>query len=239
MKYRLTTKEGRDSVIALLAKQYPACFFAEPKLRRPLKETILADLLDAGLPLTIEEIVEAVHWYRFSFGYQYALQAGTKRVDLTGKEAGTVTPTEQRAAELYIAKRREEMQARDLPPAVKPPIDLHKGRKIPDHALRNITVFPAPLKGGAKAQVDDVPPAAMNVSLSSARKVDADEGDRQDQTGSTKKRRRKVTPPCPTCGADSQVIATVQVKDGAVVRTRHCLGQELHVFKTKEVSIPL
>ena len=121
MSYRLN-RDVRDLIVAKLAANYPACFFAEPRSRRPLKKDILADLHAAGFPFTREETAEAVDWYKSHFSYRYAVQAGAKRVDLDGGEAGTVTLAEQRSAESYIAKRKQEMQAREaLPPSSKHP----------------------------------------------------------------------------------------------------------------------
>jgi len=216
-----------DAIIAALAKRYPACFFEEPKLRRPLKKNILADLHEDGVQFTAEETAAAVKWYESHFAYQYALQAGAKRVDLAGREAGTVTPAEQHSAQLYIetckrekAKRKQEMLDGEVLPAF-----VHKPVALPpavrDDPPREVTVHPVV--------------TAPEVSLSSARSVDMDKGDRP------KKRDRKIkmSPPCPTCGATGHVIHTIQVEDGALIRTRQCLGEAGHMFRTKEVSIPL
>jgi sRNA-binding protein len=48
----------------------------------------------------------AVSWYQGNFEYQYALQAGNRRIDLDGKEVDTVTEQDQRDAEKYIAERK-------------------------------------------------------------------------------------------------------------------------------------
>src|SRR5262249_19251363 len=103
-----------DAIIAQLVRLYPACFFEDPRLRRPLKKNILADLREAGVPFALEETAAAVKWYESHFAYQYALQAGAKRVDLAGRDAGTVTETEQRDAERYVVSRKQEMQAREV-----------------------------------------------------------------------------------------------------------------------------
>jgi ProP effector len=114
---RAFRRDECDAIIAKLATHYPACFFENPKFRRPLKKDILADLHAAGFPFTREETAAAVEWYKSHFSYRYAVQAGAKRVDLDGREAGTVTLAEQRSAESYIAKRKQERhQDRDLPP---------------------------------------------------------------------------------------------------------------------------
>ena len=210
-----------NAIIAALAKRYPACFFEEPKLRRPLKNGILGDLYKDGVPFTAEETAAAVEWYESHFAYRYALQAGAKRVDLTGREAGTVTLAEQRSAESYIAKRKQEMQAREaLPPFVQTPV-----RAARDDASRKVTVHPAP------------PPPPPQLSLNNARSADTD---KVDGKGSKKKRGAGAkSPPCPTCGAIGYTIHTFQLEGGALIRTRRCLGEAPHIFQTKEISIAL
>jgi sRNA-binding protein len=236
MSYRLS-RDQRDLIVAKLAAHYPACFFEEPRLRRPLKRGILADLYADGFPFTPDETAEAVDWYESHFAYRHAVQAGAKRVDLSGREAGTVTLAEQRSAELYIAKRKQEMQDRNLLPAVRTTLALHRAGEIPDDALRKITVSAAATDSArSQARVDNVAGAvidAADLRLASARKVDAGNGD------GAKKRHKRLSPPCPTCGANSKVIATVQVEGGAVIRTRRCWGGATHLFQTREASIPL
>src|SRR5262249_8555067 len=112
MSYRLS-RDQRDLIVAKLAAQYPGGFFQDPRVPLPLKKNILADLRAAGFPFTADEVAEAIDWYKSAFGYRYAVQAGAKRVDLDGREAGTVTLAEQRAAEFYVAKRKQELQRQD------------------------------------------------------------------------------------------------------------------------------
>ena len=45
------------------------------------------------------------------FGYQLTLQTGVKRIDLTGKEVGTVTELEHRAAQKYVHDRKARKNA--------------------------------------------------------------------------------------------------------------------------------
>jgi sRNA-binding protein len=218
-----------DEIITALAKRYPACFFEEPKLRRPLRKDILADLHRDGVPFTPEQTAAAVKWYESHFAYQYALRAGAKRVDLNGREAGTVTLAEQRNAEFYIANRKQEMQAREVLPAfVRKPVALT--RVVSGDPPRKVTVHPV-------VTAPEVPLSnAGSVDLNSARSIDGKKNERRE---SKSKQGSKMSPPCPTCGATGRVIHTVQVEGGAVIRTRRCLGGALHVFQTKETSISL
>jgi sRNA-binding protein len=53
MPYKFYRQELEDSV-QLLAEKYPKCFFTNPRLRRPLKKNIVADLEKDGFPLAAE-----------------------------------------------------------------------------------------------------------------------------------------------------------------------------------------
>jgi sRNA-binding protein len=93
MNYRINREESEE-VVRKLAESYPKCFFVDPKMRRPLKNNILADLQKDGFPAAYELLSAGLHWYQSHFGYQYSLQAGARRIDLTGKEVSTVTEQE-------------------------------------------------------------------------------------------------------------------------------------------------
>jgi sRNA-binding protein len=112
MSYR-PYREETEAAIKLLAERYPRCFFEEPKLRRPLKQNIIADLEKDGAPMARELIVSAIEWYESNFAAKYAVQAGAKRVDLTGKEVATVTELEEKNAKKYIHERKQEREERE------------------------------------------------------------------------------------------------------------------------------
>ena len=101
MSYR-PNREENEETIRMLVDRYPKCFFADPRLRRPLKKNITADLQQDGLPATYELIAGAVEWYQSHFGYQYSLETGARRINLNGKEVGTVTEQEHLAAEKKV-----------------------------------------------------------------------------------------------------------------------------------------
>jgi sRNA-binding protein len=92
------TRQQTEDAIQLLAELYPKCFFADTKQRRPLKHNIVADLINDGVELGRELVRNSVDWYESSFGYQHALQAGVKRIDLQGNLGAAVTEQEQRNA---------------------------------------------------------------------------------------------------------------------------------------------
>jgi sRNA-binding protein len=132
------SREDSEHAIRVLAERYPKCFFQEPRLRRPLKHDIIADLQQDGCPLAVELMTAALNWYQGAFGYLYALQAGTKRVDLDGNEVGTVTP--QEAAEAI--KQVQDANARN---ATKTLMALHNARRIPDDQLKKLDALPLPV----------------------------------------------------------------------------------------------
>jgi sRNA-binding protein len=106
------TREESEAAIRTLANSYPKCFFENPRVRRPLKRNILADLEKDGAPVDPELLPHVIRWYESHFGYQYQIRAGAKRIDLNGKEVQAISETEQHGAESYIAKRKQENQER-------------------------------------------------------------------------------------------------------------------------------
>jgi sRNA-binding protein len=109
-------RPGRDeteAVIGNLAKHYPQTFFLVPQQRRPLKKTIVDDLIEDGFPVAREPLMAAVDWYKSHFGYRYAMQAGAERIDLYGKSVGKVTEREAMKSKEYIADRKREAELRN------------------------------------------------------------------------------------------------------------------------------
>src|SRR5262249_1167816 len=112
MTYKFERREVEYGVHVLVEKD-PQCFFDNPRQRRPLKKNIVADLEKDGCPLAPELIAASVDWYQSHFGYQYALEVGSKRLDLNGKEVGTVTALEQAAARKKIQEIQEKLNERN------------------------------------------------------------------------------------------------------------------------------
>jgi ProP effector len=106
-------REEIEAVIRMLVDRYPKCFFQNPRLRRPLKKNIAADLERADFPASPDLIAAAVDWYMSHFGYLYGLQAGAKRIDLEGNEVGTVTELEQAAAQRKIKEGLRSVNERN------------------------------------------------------------------------------------------------------------------------------
>jgi ProP effector len=112
MAYQYNRQEI-ESGIELLAETYPKCFQLDPANRAPLKNNIITDLIGDGVAVSRELLRASIDWYQSHFAYQFALQAGARRIDLYGKPAGTVTEQEQRAALKYIHDRKQEKRERD------------------------------------------------------------------------------------------------------------------------------
>jgi sRNA-binding protein len=118
MADRITRQDTEES-IQLLVNNYPKCFFQPPHLRRPLKKTIAADLERDGFPAAKELIEAAIGWYQSHFAYQYALQPGAKRIDLTGKEVDTVTELERDNAQKQIRADKQKLTDRSLNDSIR------------------------------------------------------------------------------------------------------------------------
>jgi ProQ/FINO family len=103
------SREESEAVVRMLVEKYPSAFFEDPRLRRPLKNDILRDLQEDGFPVARELMVAGVDWYMSHFGYQLALQAGARRLDLDGKEVSTVTEQECLNARKKVRDDRQRL----------------------------------------------------------------------------------------------------------------------------------
>jgi sRNA-binding protein len=142
MTYR-PTREESEHVIRMLCEAYPKTFFEDPRLRRPIKRNIAADLQEDGFAATYELVMAAVDWYQGHYGYLKSLQAGSKRVDLTGKMVDTVTEQEQQNAQ----KRMQEIHELNK---IRNPVNtlsmLYAANKIPDDQIRKLDAPPMPAR---------------------------------------------------------------------------------------------
>jgi sRNA-binding protein len=123
-----------DTTIEMLAMKYPKCFFADHRMRLPLKKNIEADLETDGAKIDPYLLTQTLEWYQSSWGYLYAVIGGKPRIDLNGKEVASVTQQERAAAEKKLAesKRADALKRQSysshssgasngrLPPAVLP-----------------------------------------------------------------------------------------------------------------------
>jgi sRNA-binding protein len=133
------TRLDSEEVIRALANSYPKCFFEDPKLRRPLKHNILADLEKDGVPFARDLVVAAIEWYTGNVRYLYGLQAGSKRIDLNGVEVGTVSEQEYmnaqpalKAAQAAIKAAQQKRSAAETVAA------LHAAGRLSDDAVKKL-----------------------------------------------------------------------------------------------------
>ena len=147
MSYR-PNREDSENIVTMLVDKYPRCFFENPQQRRPLKKTILADLEKDGFPVTYEQLVAGVEWYQSHFGYQYAITAGAKRIDLGGNEVATVTETEAMNAQKRVKEDRQRLEERTVGNSVETLNSLHKGGRITTDQLSKVTMPPKPIVKG-------------------------------------------------------------------------------------------
>jgi sRNA-binding protein len=159
MSYR-PIREESEHTIRLLVDRYPKCFFADPQQRRPLKKNILADLQKDGVPVARELLVPAVDWYRSHFGYLHALQAGAKRIDLSGKETGTVTEQEQYAAQIKIQEGKQKLGERHRN-AVETIRSLHAQGRISSDDAKKLDAPPTPQERPMKVKEAKTAPAPV------------------------------------------------------------------------------
>ena len=131
MTYKFSRQQIEEA-IRKLADTYPKCFFEDPKLRRPLKHNILADLQKDGVPLAQDLTTTAVEFYQSNFSYQYSLHAGNKRIDLNGVEVGTVTEQEHMTARAVIKAARQKRNATETVAA------LHAAGQLSDDAVKKL-----------------------------------------------------------------------------------------------------
>jgi sRNA-binding protein len=136
MAYKFGRQEVEDCLL-MLAERYPRCFFVNPRLRQPLKKNIEADLQKDGFA-TPDLISASVDWYKSHISYQYNLETGAKRLDLDGKEAGTVTELEQRAARMEIVEINERRAERAHLNPIRTTSNLVTARRISEDQLKKI-----------------------------------------------------------------------------------------------------
>jgi sRNA-binding protein len=136
MAYKFDRQELEDCLL-MLAERYPRCFFVNPRLRQPLKKNIEADLQKDGFA-SPELISASVDWYKSHISYQYNLETGAKCLDLDGKEVGTVTELEQRAARMKILEINERRAERAPLNPIRTVSNLVTARRIPEDQLKKI-----------------------------------------------------------------------------------------------------
>ncbi len=133
---KIMPREMIEEAIAYLVATYPKTFFQLSHQKRPLKKNIISDLEKDGV-LDDDKRTAAVSFYMRDWNYEDCLQAGAKRVDLDGKEVGTVT--EQEAIEAQTRLRTQKAERRQILNPISVVRSLHANGKIPTDQLSKIT----------------------------------------------------------------------------------------------------
>ena len=107
MYRRAFPREQLEDFVKELAFSYPKCFSPDRRFKRPLKKNIILDLEKDGM-LDDERRFAALGFYTHDWNYELKLEAGAKRIDLDGKEVGTVTETEEREAKERVRAAQQE-----------------------------------------------------------------------------------------------------------------------------------
>ena len=150
-------REDIQEAIEYLVQMYPKAFFLQPHLKRPLKKNIIVDL-ERNHVLDGDKRTAAVTYYQNDWQYQNCLQAGDKRIDLNGQEAGTVTELEAIQARKRVQTQRQELKEKKLRAEAESPIKvankLHADGKISTDQLSKI---PAPANEVPMAKATKIP----------------------------------------------------------------------------------
>jgi sRNA-binding protein len=135
------SRETLENWLDYLVRKYPACFYRDPILKRPLKKGIEQDLRDESA-INVEHVIA---FYTRDWRYQATLLAGADRIDLDGKKAGTVTEQEARAATRQVADEKQkirEKRAAEQRDAIATVHKLHMNGHIATDQLRKIDAPP-------------------------------------------------------------------------------------------------
>jgi ProP effector len=105
------------AIIELLCNQFPRTFSCSGP--QPLKVGVYADVLAAlGDAVQPRDLQSALRAYTSNGRYLRALTAGTPRIGLDGKPAGTVTPEDEAVAKARLAElAKGTAQRAKVPPA--------------------------------------------------------------------------------------------------------------------------
>jgi hypothetical protein len=126
-----------DATIEMLAATYPKCFFMDHKQRLPLKKNIDEDLLRNGMKIDPFLLEKAMDRYKISFGYNYAIVNGKRRINLDGKEVESVTMEERRAADKHIKEAKEIKYGKPEPPS-----DDNAVKRLVAPPMKKTTIVP-------------------------------------------------------------------------------------------------
>jgi sRNA-binding protein len=143
LKYgRALPREQLEGLVELLAGEFPKAFFLQPSLKQPLKKNVILDLAKANV-LDDAMRAAALSFSQGDLAYERCLQAGAARIDLHGREVGTVTESEQREAQARVRAQKAALHnGHTLPDPVAVTRALHDAGEISNDMLSKITAPP-------------------------------------------------------------------------------------------------
>jgi ProP effector len=108
------------AIIELLCGRFPHTFSRRGS--QPLKIGVYGDVLAAlGEAVRPRDLQSALRFYTSNRSYLRALSAGSYRIDLDGKPAGTVTPEDEAVAKAKLAEFKKGASPRaQVPPPEAP-----------------------------------------------------------------------------------------------------------------------
>src|ERR1700738_2780179 len=114
-------KQAANEALGVLAEWFPNAFFLYERKRKPLKVGIQDDLITATAgAITVREIRDALCRYTGNVHYLRGVAAGGERIDLDGKPAGQVTPSEAEHARVRWAAAAKPVAVAAIPNPIAP-----------------------------------------------------------------------------------------------------------------------
>jgi sRNA-binding protein len=168
MHLRIMPRSQLEELIDYLSVKYPKTFFTQPHLKQPLKKNILLDL-ERDRVLDEEKRVAAVTFYQNDWNYEATLLAGAKRIDLDGKEVGTVTEQEQNEARKRVQAQKQQLREKKDPITIMR--KLHANGEISTDQLSKVSAPPLARPPMTKAKTDGVDLTQLYTLLNSTNDI--------------------------------------------------------------------
>jgi ProP effector len=108
----IARRPTRRALIAILAAQFPKCFFVFEQRRRPLKVGIHSDILAMPGAPPAPALEHALRYYVNNISYLASLSVGAPRLDLNGNVAGVVDAEPAQVAKEKFHRYRRQLAQR-------------------------------------------------------------------------------------------------------------------------------
>jgi ProP effector len=147
-------RETLEEWVEHLVRKYPACFYHDAALKRPLKKGIQDDLHNESA-INVEA---ALSYYTRDWYYLACVQAGAERIDLDGKKAGVVTDQEARTANKQLLDEKQKLKEKRAIERRNPIAtlnSLHANGHISTDQLRKVDAPPLRTETEVKRAADN------------------------------------------------------------------------------------